>query len=168
LSFVITQDQAWADGYFGWVSARGRTQIMGQAVDRWRQSPWIGIGLNEFRHVYTPRAGDLPQGADVAHAHNFFLQTALDIGLVGSAAYWSILALLWVRASQAAKGTSRMAWAAATGGAFSLIGVTLFGLTDAVTLGAKVGTLQWIAGGLILAAWHLRNDAGSISDSTRS
>jgi O-Antigen ligase len=164
LSFVITQDEAWADGYFGWVSARGRTQIMSQALDRWKQAPWLGIGLNEYRRVYAARPGDVPQGEDVVHAHNIFLQTGLDIGLVGSAAYWSVLAFLWVRASQAARGTSRTARAAAIGAAFSLIGVTLFGLTDAVPLGAKVGTLQWIAGGLILAAWQIRFDRSDAGD----
>jgi O-antigen ligase len=164
LTFVITQDQAWADGYFGWISARGRAQILSQAVDRWQASPWLGIGLNEFRHVYVPRPGDVSQEPDIAHAHNMLLQTLLDIGLVGSVAYWGILALLLVRASQAANGTSRTARAAAVGGAFSLIGVTLFGLTDAVPLGAKIGTLQWIAGGLILGAGEVRFSPSDSAD----
>ena len=140
----------------GWVSARGRAQIMSQALDRLQQSPWLGIGLNEFRHVYAPRAGDLPQGEDVVHVHNMVVQTALDIGLVGSAAYWGILIVLWVRASQAARAVSTVARTAAVGSAFALVAVNLFGLTDAVTLGSKVGTLQWAAGGLILAAWQIR------------
>jgi O-antigen ligase len=160
----VTQEAAAWDAHLGWVSARGRSQIMGQALDRWKQSPWFGIGVNEFRNVYTPRPGDLAQEKDIAHAHNMVLQTALDVGIVGSVAYWGILASLWVRASQAAKGTSKTARAAAVGGAFSLIGVTLFGLADAVTLGAKVGTLQWIAGGLILAAWSIRVDQNDPAD----
>jgi O-antigen ligase len=166
LAFVITQDEAYIDAQYGWVSARSRTQIQGQALDMWRQSPWLGIGLNEFRHEYAARPGDIPQEADIAHAHNIVLQTALDIGLVGSLAYWTVLGVLWVRASQAAGGRSKTARAAAIGGAFSLIGVTLFGLTDAVPLGAKIGTLQWIAGGLILASWHVRLAPSDADDDT--
>ena len=156
LAFVPRVDEAMWDARSSWLSARSRAQILGQAFDTWKQSPWLGVGLNEFRRVYAPRPGDIPQPKDIAHAHNIFLQTALDVGLVGSVAYWGILVSLWWRAGQAAKGTSRTARAVAVGGAFSLIGVTLFGLTDAVPIGAKIGTLQWFAGGLILAAWQNR------------
>jgi O-antigen ligase len=156
LSVVITVDQAYLDAYNGWLSARGRTQILSQGLDRWKQSPWTGIGLNEFRHVYVPRPGDVPQEKDIAHSHNIFLQTALDIGVIGSAAYWGVLAFLWAGASQAARGTSAIGRAAAIGGAFCLITATLFGLTDAVPLGSKVGTFQWMACGLILAAWQIQ------------
>lgn len=168
---LLTQEGALQDASNLWVSARGRAQVASQAVDRLKESPWLGIGLNQFRHVYAPRPGDLLLGKGglapghdiIAHAHNMVLQTALDVGLVGSAAYWGILVVLWVRASQAARGVSTAARMAAAGSAMCLVAVNLFGLTDAVTLGSKVGTLQWAAGGLILAAWHLRNDSDSVS-----
>ena len=89
---------------------------------------------------------------DIAHAHNILLQTALDIGLVGLAAYVGLLALLLVRADQAARGDNRFAARVAAGAGLSLIGVHLFGLGDAVSLGAKVGLFQWIAAGLVLGA----------------
>jgi hypothetical protein len=34
--------------------------------------------------------------------------------------------------------------------------VSLFGLGDAVSLGAKIGLFQWMASGLILTAWRLQ------------
>jgi O-antigen ligase len=160
----LTHEVAMRDANNSWVSARGRAQIIDQALDRLKESPWVGVGLNEFRHLYAPRPGDLPQGEDIAHVHNIVLQTALDIGIVGSAAYWGVLVFLWVRASQAARGTSSLARAAAVGAALSIVAATLFGLTDAVPLGSKVGTMQWAAGGLILAAWQLR----AVSDPTPS
>jgi O-antigen ligase len=160
----LTQEVALRDANNTWVSTRGRAQLLSQGLDRLRQSPWLGIGLNEFRHVYAPRPGDLPQGDDVAHVHNIVLQTALDIGLVGSAAYWGLLVVLWVRATEAARGVSRLARTAAVGSAFALVAVSLFGLTDAVTLGSKVGTLQWAAGGLILAAWQIRDVPSGAGD----
>ena len=166
---LLTREGALQDASNLWVSARGRAQVAAQGVAHFRQHPWLGIGLNEFRHVYAPRDGDLLLGKGglapgqdiIAHAHNMVLQTALDIGLVGSAAYWGIMVVLWVRASQAARGVSNVARMAAVGSAMSLVAVNLFGLTDAVALGSKVGTLQWAAGGLILAAWQLRNDTAS-------
>ena len=41
------------------------------------------------------------------------------------------------------------------GSGLALVAVTLFGLADAVPLGAKIGILQWAAAGLILAAHHV-------------
>jgi putative inorganic carbon (HCO3(-)) transporter len=158
----LTHEVAMRDANNSWVSAQGRAQIMGRALEQLKESPWIGIGLNEFRHVYAPRPGDLPQDEDIAHVHNIVLQTALDIGVLGSAAYWGVLIVLWTRASQAARGTSSLARAAAVGAALSIVAATLFGLTDAVPLGSKVGTMQWAAGGLILAAWQLRTASDSV------
>jgi hypothetical protein len=164
----LTQEVALRDANNGWVSARGRAEIVSQALDRLKQSPWRGIGLNEFRNVYAPRPGDLPQGQDVVHVHNIVLQTALDVGIVGSIAYWGILIVLWVRARQAARAASNAIRIAAVGSAFALVAVSLFGLTDAVTLGSKVGTLQWAAGGLILAAWQIHSRTLGPSVSTPS
>jgi hypothetical protein len=88
------------------------------------------------------------------HSHNMFLQTALDVGLVGLAAYCAVLGFLLIRANQAVWGPLRLARSAAVGAAFSLAAVSAFGLADAVTLGSKVGMIQWMAGGLILGAWR--------------
>jgi O-antigen ligase len=159
----LTQEVALRDANNQWVSARSRVEIIEQGLDRLKDSPWVGVGLNEFRHLYAPRPGDLPQAREVAHVHNVVLQTALDIGIIGSAAYWCLLAFLWVRANKAARGLSNVGRVAAVGGALSLVAATLFGLTDAVPLGSKVGTLQWAAAGLILAAWQLRFDSASTS-----
>ena len=66
----------------GWSrSARSRIPIMTHGLERWTESPWFGIGLNEFRSTYAGATDDtLPverkdEGRDVAHAHNIFLQT---------------------------------------------------------------------------------------------
>lgn len=151
---LLNQESFMREAGNSWSSARVRAQIMAQGVEQWRESPWRGIGLNEFRTVHSPKAGEITTDEDIAHAHNIFLQTALDVGLVGSAALWAIIGLLLVRARQAARGVSRLARSVAAGSALALVTIALFGLTDAVSLGSKVGTLQWIVGGLILASWR--------------
>jgi hypothetical protein len=40
----------------------------------------------------------------------------------------------------------------ALGSALGIIGVHLFGIADAVSLGARVGLFQWLSAGFILAA----------------
>ena len=142
-----------------WVNVLDRAQIMASGVEHLKTSPWLGIGLNEFRHVYkVPVTYDK---YDVAHAHNVFLQTALDVGMIGLLAYCGILGFLLFRAHQASRGPSVLARSAAIGGAISLAAISLLGLTDAVSLGAKIGAFQWLAGGLILGAWRLQANAAA-------
>jgi len=139
-----------------WRTVHERADVLVAGMERWKESPWLGIGLNHFRQLYNPRA--VP-GYDVAHAHNVFLQTALDVGVFGLAAYCGILGYLLIRADQTARGPSSLGRAVAIGSALSLVAVSMFGLTDAVALGAKIGSFQWMAAGLILAAWRSRPES---------
>ena len=135
-----------------------RTTTIGHRLDIWREglhqlrgSPWLGIGLNEFRHTLRQQPGEWK---DEAHAHNIFLQTALDLGLIGLVSYASLMGYLLLRADQVARGPDVVARRVAAGAALVLTGVHVFGVADAVSLGAKIGLFQWLAGGLILGAWR--------------
>lgn len=132
------------------MSADYRFRIFRQGMDRLHDAPWLGIGLNRFREVYVPAAGD--PAVDVVHAHNVFLQTALDVGLVGLGAYGGLLVILLVQADRSARGPSLVAAATAAGGGLSLVAAHVFGLGDAIALGAKAGLLQWSAAGIVLGA----------------
>jgi len=147
----LSQEEFAVEASHFWQTAHDRAEIMTQGLACWRQSPWLGVGLNEFRSMYKP--ADI----DLAHAHNIFLQIALDVGAVGSAAYWGLMTFLFMRAGQAAKGPSGPGRSAAAGSAISLVAVILFGLLDAVPLGSKIGLFQWMTSGLILAAWRTRS-----------
>jgi O-antigen ligase len=137
-----------------------RIQILLFATRVWADDLWLGIGLNDFRHVYASAQG---LGNTAAHAHNVFLQTGLDVGLIGLLAYCFVFGFLLVRADQAFRGPVAIARPIAIGAACSLIAVHLFGLADAVPLGAKIGVLQWMAGGLVLGAWRLQCTAVALS-----
>ena len=142
-------------------SVERRLEVWHQGVEHLKDSPWLGIGLNRFREVYRP-AGPMSQALDIAHAHNIFLQTALDVGLIGLAAYVGLLTIVLIRADRAARGTSRLAAHVAAGAGLSVAGVHLFGLGDAVSLGAKVGLFQWVAAGLVLGAWEIQRRSGAV------
>ena len=139
-----------------WHSVLVRAHAMITGTTHWREAPWFGIGLNEFRRVYRPLPGN--EGIDIAHAHNMYLQTALDVGAIGLAADRGLLICLFAIGSRARVGPSRLAAAVAIGSMLAWTAVSFFGLADAVTLGAKVGMFQWIAAGLILAAARLPLD----------
>ncbi|RME42070.1 MAG: hypothetical protein D6796_14965 [Caldilineae bacterium] len=107
--------------------------------------PFTGMGLGTFREVvrllYPLRVAP---AYDIAHAHNQFLQTALDLGLAGLVAYvamWLEAAfLLWQTLRQTADPFIR---GVALGVAASLAGYFVYALTDTVALGAKPGLFLW-------------------------
>ena len=139
-------------------SALQRISIWRQGVDHLRESPWRGIGLNEFRYVYKS-AGS---AADIAHAHNIFLQIALDLGLVGLSFYVALIGTLLYRAERAARGPDLLARRIACGAGLALTAVHVFGLGDAISLGAKVGLFQWLGAGLVLAASRIQEECPPI------
>lgn len=119
-------------------------------------APWFGIGLNEFRHVLFLRTADPER---LPHAHNILLQTALDVGLVGLVGYLGVMVWLVIRADATARtgGPPTLVRRVAAGAGLSIVGIHVFGLADAVALGAKVGLFQWLCGGMIIAAWQIQN-----------
>ena len=142
-------------------SVAQRIRIWRQGVDHLRESPWRGIGLNEFRYVY--KSADFSQEdrvrvSDIAHAHNIFLQIALDLGLVGLSVYIALIGTLLYRAERAARGPDLLARRIACGAGLALTAVHVFGLGDAISLGAKVGLFQWLGAGLVLAASRMQEE----------
>lgn len=138
-----------------------RLAIYRQALHHVRTAPLAGIGLNEFRNVYEPPMEGRRRARPAAHAHDIFLQTALDIGLIGLAAYCGLLVLLLQRAHQASRGPNATAAVVAAGAGIAIAAGVLFGIADAIALGAKVGIFQWLAAGLILAAAALQKGSAS-------
>lgn len=153
---VVGRDVFATGATSAWDSADSRRDVMTQAVTALSASPWLGIGLNSFRKVYRAPQGD-PSDTEIAHAHNIFLQTALDLGVPGSVVYW-VMVVGWVRLAFRTT-RSQQARVVAVGAASSLLAIHLFGLGDAVALGAKVGLLQWALAGFILAAADLPSGA---------
>ena len=75
----------------------GRMDIWRRALLAVADFPLTGIGLGTFRRLaiaYAPFFDMDPVLADVGHAHNIFLQTALDMGIPGLIAYVAVLLLV--------------------------------------------------------------------------
>jgi O-antigen ligase len=118
------------------------------------------MGLNTFRyvvHVLYPLFIVGPE-VDLGHAHNEFLQAALDLGLPGliafAALYLVVFGLLWQiwhlpESTVMREGISARALALGLGG--GLVAHLVYSLTDAVALGAKPGFMFWMLLGLITA-----------------
>lgn len=129
--------------------------------------PLTGLGPNVFRRAFHPLYPDesISSQYDFAHAHNHLLQAALDMGLLGLVGYASLwISLFWVLALAWRRGFlehpfPRLARIVTLGLCSSLVGYFIYGLTDAVALGARPGFLFWYLVGLVAplapggAAW---------------
>jgi len=147
-------------------SLASRLEIWTRAIYGVQDFPFTGMGINTFReviHVLYPLF-TIPPDIDIAHAHNEFLQVALDLGIPGLIAFTSIYIIsLWMfvqiwKYPQSGGTTAitphflyeqglRRVMALGLGG--GLFGHMLFGMTDAITLGAKPGIFYWMLLGLI-------------------
>jgi len=136
-----------------------RADIWRDGISAWRTSPWFGIGFDYLRDSGLAMVRIAPDRmAGAPHAHNIFLQTALDVGLFGLVGYLAIIGFVLRRAVDLLTGSGVDAFAryVGVGAALSVVSVHVYGLFDAVPLGAKVGMFQWLSCGLVLAAWRMR------------
>lgn len=138
------------------ISLAGRIEIWSRALYAIQDFPFTGVGLGAFRRVVNLLYPLFTIGPDVdiAHAHNIFLQVALDVGLPGLIAYlallWVAAALGWRTARQAPpRQGSPLTRALALGLLAGLAGLHVYGLTDALALGSKPGIAFWMALGLL-------------------
>ncbi len=158
-----------------------RQEIWSRAICGVQDFPFTGMGMNTFRdvvHVFYPLFTISPN-FDVAHAHNEFLQAALDLGIPGLIAFISIYIIsLWMlfkiwKHPQSEeinaedhllhqrklllndRGIQRVMGLGLGGGLF---GHLIFGMTDAITLGAKPGIFYWMLLGLITGLYQLTEE----------
>lgn len=125
-----------------------RVELWSRAISGIRDYPLTGMGMNMFRKIMPVRypVSRADYDADVPHAHNNLLQAALDVGIPGLIAYlslWVVAGALLVKVYRHA--TERVYRAIAGGLATGLLAHFLFGIADAIPLGAKVGVLFWLA-----------------------
>jgi len=146
----------------------GRIEIWSRAIYGLQDFSFTGMGMNTFReimHVIYPLFSiteDKDVGYGFAHAHNEFLQAGLDLGTPGLIAFiaLNIGALcmfigLWRAVSWRSNQQTdiiespRLVKVIILGLGGGLASHLVYGLTDAVALGAKPGIVFWMLLGLI-------------------
>ncbi|MCX6035353.1 MAG: O-antigen ligase family protein, partial [Chloroflexi bacterium] len=164
----VTGSDLAADPALSINSLAGRLEIWSRAIYGIQDFPITGMGMNVFRKVLPGLYPLFRIGPDVeiGHAHNEFLQAALDLGIPGLIAFIALyigafwmLTDIWKTTRHPHLITdhyslfpvpcSLVTRTLALGLGGGLLAHLLYGLTDAVALGAKPGVLFWMVLGLI-------------------
>ena len=148
-----------------------RVELWSRAISAISDFPFTGMGMNMFRKV-RPILYPSPSIAsdfDVTHAHNHLLQVALDLGLPGLVAYLAIwleigFMIFWVRFRSGLSDLGQCAIGLGTG----LIAHFIFGMSDAIALGAKVGLLFWLDLALVVGLFQVAHSRRIKSPETES
>jgi putative inorganic carbon (HCO3(-)) transporter len=144
-------------------SLAGRIEIWSRATYGLEDFSFTGMGLGTFRYVVRvlyPLFSFAPD-IDIGHAHNEFLQAGVDLGLPGLIAFAALQLLAVGSAWRAYRGhLPKLIHWAAIGVLTGLVSHTVFGLTDAVALGAKPGLVWWVLLGLSVLGWQSKQLAG--------
>lgn len=136
----------------------GRFEIWQRAVSLIEDFPYTGIGLNTFPYVSEalyPYVTRSPAGM-VPHAHNNLLQVGVDLGVPGLVAYVGVLTSFALCAWRVNRRSAGLAPRLLSAGLFAgVLAHQVYGLTDAITLGAKPGFLLWMLLGLMASFYRL-------------
>jgi len=132
----------------------GRQEIWNRALYMIQDFPFTGIGLNTFPRVLDALYPSFLSGPDarIPHAHNIYLQTAVDLGLAGLMTFVGICVTVGWQAMQSYRRAEGLTKGAIAGLGTGCLAYLVYGLTDAITLGAKPLFLLWMMVGLIVVA----------------
>ncbi len=123
--------------------------------------PFTGIGIgtyNQIAHLMYPFFIAAPDEL-VPHAHNQFLQVAVDLGIPGLIAYLALLVGFAFTCLRIYRSTDdAFIRALVVGLGCGILAHHVFGLTDAFILGTKPGIVMWIFFGFAMAGAQLTAD----------
>jgi putative inorganic carbon (HCO3(-)) transporter len=143
--------------------AAGRLEVWSRALYAVQDFAFTGIGMGTYPRVIPLLYPYFLFGPDVniPHAHNLWLQVAVDLGLPGLIAFLAMLlvtaVLAWRSlAALAQAGEPDLVWLQ-RGAIASLAGVLAHGVVDAVPWNTRPAWLVWAVWGLAvgLAVWAL-------------
>jgi putative inorganic carbon (HCO3(-)) transporter len=163
-------DSGMASMAFSMNTLNGRVEIWSRAIYAIQDFAFSGMGMNTFRHIvnvlYPLQAisADVPV-KDIGHAHNLFLQTALDLGIPGLIGFIAMyITSFWMmfeslrrlkrsinRNPKTNILTKEMFYVILVGLLGGQIAHLGFSMTDAIAFGAKPGILFWVIQAIICA-----------------
>jgi len=143
------------------VSTRVRLFLWRESINRWRQSPILGVGIRRYPHFNIPEAIVPGRSTDINHAHSNYFQILTTTGVVGLAAYlWLWLCALRMALGQAGTAGDSLDRGLALGVFAATVALMVSGAFEYNFGTSQVRLAQWFALALIgNAGGSKRSDA---------
>jgi putative inorganic carbon (HCO3(-)) transporter len=146
------------DATFGGVE--GRMMVWSSALYMIRDFPFTGAGMGTFLPVANALYPLYDPTETFTHAHNLFLQVAVDLGFPGLVAWLASLMLVilagWRLYRQGRAGGDGWLSGLGAGLLCSQVALVTHGLVDAVTWGGvRPAVITWALWGLAMAGWNV-------------
>lgn len=152
------------------ISSGIRLEIWQAAIQLTRDYPLTGVGMGMFRYEFARAAYPIPSmaGTILAHAHNEYLQMAVDMGLPGLAVFIWFYIFAGYMALQIWRQGDAQARAVAVAVAGGLLAHAIYGLADAITLWDRFTFVFWLMLGLLAAQYWLVTQTDPMPDEAQS
>ncbi|MDQ4077543.1 MAG: tetratricopeptide repeat protein [Chloroflexota bacterium] len=132
------------------IGVQARLEIWQRALYMIRDTPFTGIGLNTFPLLNDRFYSLVPDRTP--HAHNTFLQTAVDLGIPGLVAFLALILMFFRTLKRTYTATTDHNHRALLLGIAGSVAAWLgYGLADALVLGHKTAIGIWVMLGLLAA-----------------
>lgn len=137
-----------------------RLEVWSRALYMIEDFPLTGVGMGSFQEVAEVLYPFFTVSRDVPHAHNLFLQVAVDLGIPGLVVWLAIWMVAIVTAWQVYRHGRLMnngGWVSLGVGLLgSQVALAVHGMVDAVTWGeVRAAVIVWAMWGLTMAAWNV-------------
>jgi len=170
LLFQVGPQRVWE----GLGSATGGTGSFTAREEIWLRArlilhdfPLTGVGMGAFTGVTDALYPLAATPLNIPHAHNLFLQVALDLGLPGLVAWlgcwFSVLGMAW----QLYRRPPGLLQAVGAAALCAQCALGVHGLLDAVTWDTRPAVIVWAIWGLTAASWRLHRRLQALPERTR-
>lgn len=150
-----------------------REEVWSRAIYAIQDFPFTGVGLGQFETVARLLYPFFLAGPDaqVPHAHDIYLEMAVDFGIGGLVAFAAMLVATAISVFRSYRRLAEPARLMLLCFAAGLLAYQVFGLSDAIPLGTRVSFEWWLLLGLIngvalignpLPVWSPRRQLGPI------
>ena len=173
LGLVVVQARGFTDvlsalgtnSTFGGLDAR--REIWSRAMFMTQDFAFTGIGMGSFEYVAGLLYPFILAPPDTPHAHNLFLQVAVDLGVPGLIAWLAIFLIVTAAAWKIYRAGRRNddPWVMGLGAGLlgSQVALATHGLLDAVTWGmVRTAVIPWALWGLAVAGSNIYAPAGGL------
>jgi len=113
-------------------SISAREDAMGAGAEMFRDRPWLGSGPGAYGLLYPEYSGKHP--VEAVHAHNGFLQVAIDLGIPGILAMLALAGLLGLMLWRVVQRESLDQQLTAVAVAGAVVGFSIHNLVDAANI----------------------------------